>query len=163
MDLSNKHYILTKARDYQAAKENVLKFYKKSMLINYDHIEVHENLSYVATDLEFLPTLEKGVLENNQTISKFIDELKESGIASIDDLLELQQGYHSKLLHIVTHLLDGFISIDSAFYNLVEDSHFLTPSFKEQIVASPSQYWLLRITASFKSSESASLIHVGTT
>jgi hypothetical protein len=64
-------------------------------------------------------------------------------VTGIEDLLALKPGYPSKVLHILTHMLDGFIGIDSAFYNLVEDSHWLSEPLRTTILRNPEGYWLV--------------------
>jgi hypothetical protein len=71
--------------------------------------------------------------------------LKEEGVTSLDQLPHLEQGYVTKVLHTLTHLLDGFIGIDSVFYNLLEDSHQVSGSLAADIQASPTAYWLVPI------------------
>jgi hypothetical protein len=72
-------------------------------------------------------------------------ELQETGLGRAEDLLTLQQGYPSKLLHILTHMLDGFIGIDSVFYNLIEDSHWLSAPLRSTILHKPEHYWLVPV------------------
>jgi hypothetical protein len=71
--------------------------------------------------------------------------LKEEGVTSLDQLPELEQGYVTKILHTLTHLLDGFIGIDSVFYNLVEDSHRVSAGLSDAIRANPADYWLVPV------------------
>jgi hypothetical protein len=63
----------------------------------------------------------------------------------VDQLLTLKQGYATKILHTLTHLLDGFIGIDSAFYNLVEDSHWVSGELAEAIRVAGAEYWLVPV------------------
>ena len=54
------------------------------------------------------------------------------------------------MLHVITHLLDGFFGIDSYFYNLVEDSHWVSEELRATIKTSPSRYWLIAVEADFE-------------
>ena len=67
--------------------------------------------------------------------------------SSLQDLFFIKQGFESKILHTVTHMLDGFIGVDSAFYNLIEDSHWLSPSLRREITSHMHEYWLVRVVA----------------
>jgi len=40
-------------------------------------------------------------------------------------------------------MLDGFIGIDSVFYNLAEDSHWLSAPLRKTIEQHPEHYWLV--------------------
>jgi hypothetical protein len=57
----------------------------------------------------------------------------------------LQQGYVTKVLHTLTHLLDGFIGIDSVFYNLVEDSHWASEGLLKALQDTAGEYWLVPV------------------
>src|SRR4030043_54062 len=70
-----------------------------------------------------------------------------SQINILKDLQELPQGYKSKILHVITHLLDGFFGIDTYFYNLEEDSHWVSEELKEKIKTNPPIFWLLSLEA----------------
>ena len=58
------------------------------------------------------------------------------------------QGYESKVLHIITHLVDGFFGADTVFYNLEEDSHWLSDKLTDKIKEQPEKFWLLKIECS---------------
>ena len=53
----------------------------------------------------------------------------------------------------MAHLLDGFFGIDSQFYNLPEDSHWLGESLRKQIETGPAEFWLVRVAATLESKE----------
>ena len=67
------------------------------------------------------------------------------------DLNDMGQGYKSKILHTLTHFLDGFFGIDTCFYNLEEDSHWLSDGLAAEIKKYPKKFWLLRAKCSSKS------------
>ena len=78
-------------------------------------------------------------------VHNFLDSLKDEGFSTLEDLHGLEQGYASKIFHTIAHLLDGFIGIDSHFYNLEEDSHGISPDLEQKILAAPDNYWILRV------------------
>ncbi|MBS1113124.1 MAG: hypothetical protein H6Q92_887, partial [Nitrospirae bacterium] len=76
-----------------------------------------------------------------------IKELQVEGVMNLDDLNALPQGYKTKMLHVITHFLDGFFGIDTYFYNLVEDSHWVSEEMRRRIAENPSDFWLLSLDA----------------
>lgn len=86
-------------------------------------------------------------------MAELVDELKDAGVAEVQDLTSLPQGYASKILHTAAHLLDGFIGIDSHFYNLADDSHWLSDQQRNKIEAAPASYWLLQVEASSRAGD----------
>ena len=83
----------------------------------------------------------------------FINELTGCGVNRLDDIKNLEQGYKSKTLHTIAHLLDGFFGIDSCFFNLIEDSHWLSAALKDKIMENPGQYWLVEAHPVFEASQ----------
>ncbi|MCD6549031.1 MAG: hypothetical protein J7K10_06135 [Thermodesulfobacterium sp.] len=81
----------------------------------------------------FWEILEYGIEKNKEALLNFLKELKREGFSKIEDILEISQGYLSKVFHIIVHLVDGFFSIDSTFYNLIEDSHSLSKALRKEI------------------------------
>ncbi len=138
---------LVEAENFQSGCEKVSFFLEKSALVNYEQIHFEKEISLPATDDRFLPRMENGMKRNRQTIRSFIDELRTIGYDTLDDLSRMQQGYESKILHIMVHLLDGFIGIDSSFYNLVEDSHQVSNRVFSRIAKKPENFWLMEIKA----------------
>jgi hypothetical protein len=45
--------------------------------------------------------------------------------------------------------LDGFFGIDTYFFNLEEESHWVSVELQKSMEAAPSAYWLLTIEAGF--------------
>jgi hypothetical protein len=88
-----------------------------------------------------------------------IDELIKANIRKTEDLQDVEQGYLSKTLHILSHFLDGFIGIDSYFYNLLDDSHWLPPVTAKAIHRNPHHYWLLHVDCFAATAEEAGLLH----
>ncbi len=67
------------------------------------------------------------------------------GVSLLNDLENMPQGYRTKMLHVITHLLDGFFGIDSYFYNLEEDSHQVSEELKKKMAGELTDYWLLPV------------------
>lgn len=141
------HTILMIGPDAEACKDYVLRFFAKTPLVRYDTVTILENEVFPATDTEFWKRLEQGVVENRKTLNDLLGELREAGTKSFEDLQDLPQGFQSKIIHTVAHLLDGFIGIDSLFYNMVEDSHWVSSQLRQEMRENPTDYWLMRIEA----------------
>ena len=116
-----------------------------NQLITYTEFFVRTEEILSGTDNSFRQTLERGLAANESFARRMLDHLKEEGVTTLDQLLDLRQGYATKILHTLTHLLDGFIGIDSVFYNLVEDSHRVSPGLTEAIRLAPAEYWLVPV------------------
>ena len=91
--------------------------------------------------------LKENLLANRKVVAELLQNLKEEGFADVDDLKGVEKGYVSKIFHTIAHLLDGFIGIDSRFYNLEEDSHGVSRDLKRKIHISPQNYWILSVKA----------------
>ncbi len=141
------HEILAKGSDFEACKKRVLHFFQNYQLVRYFNIDVRENESLPATSSDFGDRLQKAILKNYQILHELIKELQDENVATLEDLEKLPQGYKTKMLHAVTHLLDGFFGADTYFYNLEEDSHWVSEELKKKIISSPTNYWLLAIEA----------------
>lgn len=159
MGMTKTHWLLCAAESFETARDHVLAFFHNSTVLCYDAVEVVESGSSSANDERFWVELEEGITANRRVLRGFLDDLQAEGCREIEDLNSLPMGYVSKVLHIVAHLLDGFIGIDSVCYNMAEDSHWLSAGLREGILLRPEGYWLIRVEASFESAESASLIH----
>ena len=144
------HETLTGGPDFKVCKRKVLHFFQNYQLVRYSHINILEEDSVPASSPVFLDRVEKAILKNRRTVHDLIKELQGEGVITLDDLQELPQGYKSKMLHTVTHFLDGFFGIDTYFYNLEEDSHWVSEELQKKIEASPSGYWLLTLEANME-------------
>lgn len=113
-----RHDIFVSGSDFDACKKKVLHFFEKYQLVRYSHINILEEDSVPSSSPVFWGRLGKAILKNHQIVHDLIKELQGEGIITLDDLQELPQGYKSKMLHTVTHFLDGFFGIDTYFYNL---------------------------------------------
>ncbi len=138
---------LVEAESYPKGCKKVLHFLDETALVKYDSIEFSPDLSCSASNHKFWETVDRGLKKNRQSVIGLIDELQKSGYSQIVELAEMKQGYESKVLHILVHLLDGFIGIDSSFYNLIEDSHQISDSLRLKIEQIPENYQLLQVNA----------------
>lgn len=137
------HWFLVNTNSQEEAKKIVEKFLNKYQLIFYDKIESLSILN--GFDLNFFNILHSGVNKNKEIIEELINELEKEGYKTLKDLADLPQGYLSKILHTVVHLIDGFMGIDSYFYNLIEDSHFVSKNLIFKIKQDPGNYYLVKI------------------
>jgi len=154
------HLILCRGEDFDSASRHVQGFFDKTILLNYDDLQVAAlgQGSWQAVDQGFWAALDQGIADNHGVVADLVEELKETGFQSADDLSAIENGYQSKVLHIIAHLLDGFIGIDTVLYNMQEDSHWISKDLRTTITQNPTDYWLLAIKAGIKSPGSASLI-----
>ena len=159
MGLHKIHKILSDGTDFESVCKRVVGFFEKTMLLQYDTVEVNDTLSFSANDPDFWPEVEKGIAANRSVLNENIKELQSVGCHTVQDIASLPLGYPSKVLHIIAHLADGFVGIDSTFFNLQEDSHWLSDSLAQKIKDNPQGYWLLHVEAGFSSPGEASLIH----
>jgi hypothetical protein len=149
-DLGKSHYLhefLVKGEDLAFSKKKVLQFFERYQLVRYSHISIVENTSLPATSPDFEERLNKAILKNRQIVNNLMEELGKEGISTLHDLSEMPQGFRTKMLHVITHFLDGFFGIDTYFYNLEEDSHWVSEKARRLIREPPYNYWLLSIEA----------------
>jgi hypothetical protein len=147
MELSIFHDFLVRSSDFSSAKSQVSKFLQDTTLIRYGSVEIDQNKSCSAENKVFWQKLDQGVAENKKIVENLIDELELCDYSTLQDLFFVKQGFESKILHTITHMLDGFIGVDSVFYSLIEDSHWLSPSLREEVISDPKQYWLVHVIA----------------
>ena len=158
MELLARHVVLTEGESFEACRTHVMNFFESTSLVRYDNIVLYDQLSGSAP--EFAEALDNGLDKNRQTLKKFIDELGATGFKERSDLMDLSQGYHSKILHIIAHFQDGFIGIDSDFYNLVEDSHWLSDETRVQIDKEADRFKLLFLKCYSLTPREAALLHM---
>ena len=151
--------VLTEGESPAACKTQVMNFFERTTLVRYDNIVIDDKF-LSATDPRFNEELDLGLKRNRQTLRKFIDELGTAGFETRSDLMALTQGYQSKILHIIAHFLDGFVGIDSIFYHLVDDSHWLTEDTREQIDQEPERFNLLYLKCYSLTPKEAALLHM---
>ncbi len=141
------HEILSKGSDFEACKKGVLDFFRNYQLVRYSHIAVIEKECLSASNSGFSERLEKSVQKNRAILHELIAEFEMEDIFTLNDLEHLPQGYKTKMLHVITHLLDGFFGIDTYFYNLVEDSHWVSDELLKTMKSIPSHYWIISVEA----------------
>jgi hypothetical protein len=141
------HEILTKGPDFEFSQKRVLRFFQKYHLVSYSHVYVIDSESLPASSHDFEGRLQKALLINRQLLHNLLNELQSEGYTTIQDLQTMPQGHRTKIFHVITHLLDGFFGLDTHFYNLEEDSHWVSEALWDKIKANPSQYWLLSVKA----------------
>lgn len=152
------HIVLVSAENFESAESQVEDFFDNTMLVRYDRIEILKEKSFQATAPPFAEALQEALDINRKTLDKFIGEFEKTGFTTSKDFSSVECGYPSKLLHIITHFLDGFISIDSNFFNLVDDSHWLTEETSKEIDKRPENYWLIQLNCFSETPDKVSLV-----
>jgi hypothetical protein len=145
------HTILAMEPDLEKSSAHVLRFLDRTPLVQYDAVRVVVAQSCSGADPRFWPSLKQGLTANREVLAKLTGELQAAGTREFSDLLAMPQGFQSKIFHTMAHLLDGFFGIDSQFYNLPEDSHWLGESLRKQIETGPAEFWLVRVKATLES------------
>ncbi len=145
---------------FDHCSEQVHKFFDLTSLVIYDCVETIESKSFSGLDVVFFDQIVKAEAFNRQTVQDLINELLKAKIRKTEDFRDLEQGYLSKTLHILSHFLDGFIGIDSYFYNLIDDSHWLPSETAELIHNDPKRYWLLHLDCFATTAEEACRLHL---
>jgi len=159
-NLEISHDILLAGADFESCRKRVARFFDRTMLIRYDEVLVLENESICGTGKEFSTRLQEGLEANHQAIGELLENLKDEGFTTLEDLQGVEKGYVSKIFHTIAHLLDGFIGIDSRFYNLVEDSHDISRDLQQNILAAPQNYWIIKVKGRIASAKSEDPFHV---
>jgi len=147
MILNIEHDILVSGPDLETCEHHARLYFAKSQLVHYDSMELDQENSMNAVDPRFKDLVDKGIGANRRVLTELLVKLQNEGYATLQDVLSLPQGYQSKLLHTMSHLLDGFFGIDSKLYDIDEMSHWLTESRREELTKSPQTCWLLRVKA----------------
>ena len=158
MELLASHVVLAEGNNEENCRKQVLQFFDKTSLVGYDKIDIAHR-SVAAFESEFSSELGKAIEQNKRTLKRFVDELGTTGFDHRSDLLQVEQGYNSKILHIIAHFLDGFVGIDSAFYNLVDDSHWLSEETEKKISKYPDRFRLMFLKCYSLTPKRASLLH----
>lgn len=153
MKLEVTHKILAMEPDLEKSSGHVLRFLDHTTLVQYDAVRVVEAESCSGSDPRFWPWLEQGLADNRKVLTQLTGELRAAGTKEFSDLLAMPQGFQSKIFHTMAHLLDGFFGIDSQFYSLPEDSHWLGDSLRKEIEANPEDFWLITVKATLESLE----------
>lgn len=141
------HKVLSSGPDFESCARKVLSFFQAYQLVRYSQINILKEDSLPASHPEFWNKIGKAVLENHLVLKQLIKELGDEGVTNLKDLEELPQGYKSTMLHTVTHFFDGFFGVDTYFYNLEEDSHWVSEELTEKMHAYPDHFWILALEA----------------
>lgn len=155
-----RHIVLAAGKNEQQCRQQVLNFFDQTSLVRYDQIVVDDSSHLSGNDKEFSVVLERALDRNRQILAQLVEELGAAGFDKRSDLPKLSQGYTSKVLHIIAHFLDGFIGIDTAFYNLVNDSHWLPQETAARILDEPGRFWLFPLDCYSVSPREATLLHM---
>ena len=148
MNLKATHSLLVKGDDLESCRQRVLHFFSSNILARYDKVVINDSKSFQASDESFWKMVRQGNEDNQLAVAGLIRELQDAGLNTLNELNDMEQGYKSKLLHTLTHLLDGFFGIDTCFYNLDEDSHWLGDELAKTIKEQPEKFWLLQAECS---------------
>lgn len=158
MNQISQHKMLLAGDSFDHCSVQVHKFFDLTSLVIYDCIEAIESKSFSALDAAFFDHILKAESQNHLAVQDLIEELVKANILKTMDFKNIEQGYLSKTLHILSHFLDGFIGIDSYFYNLIDDSHWLPQATAKAIQKDPNHYWLLHIDCFATTAEEAGLL-----
>ena len=157
MDLNATHTMLVKGENLESCRKRVVHFFNSNILARYDEVNIPADGSCSAKTDTFWETIRQGIECNRAMVAGLVSDLQKAGCKTLTDLETMDQGYESKTLHTLTHMLDGFFGIDTCFYNLEEDSHWLSDELAAMIREYPGDYWLLRAECSSES-ESADFL-----
>ncbi|TKB28012.1 hypothetical protein FCL47_00520 [Desulfopila sp. IMCC35006] len=158
MNQISQHNMLLVGDSFDHCREQVHKFFDLTSLVVYDCIEAVKAQSFSSLDADFLDRILAAEEHNRRVVRKLINELVQAKIERTEDFLNIEQGYLSKTLHIMTHFLDGFIGVDSYFYNLIDDSHWLPPATARAIRENSHHYWLLHVNCFATTAEEAGFL-----
>lgn len=158
MNLEATHLLLIRAADDETCRERALAFFARNLLVKYDAVQVDGARSFRADHQDFWETIEGGIRSNHQALGDLLRELADAGFAKLTDLARMEQGYQSKTLHTITHLLDGFFGIDTCFYNLEEDSHWLSERLAATIRQQPRDFRVVTMACSSRAATSGDLL-----
>jgi len=147
MILLIEHNLLVSGPDMRTCSRHVLSFFDKSQLVHYDSVEIDPEHSARGSDPRFEELLNKAINTNKEILEELLAKIKDEGCSELDDILNLPQGFQSKMLHTISHLLDGFFGVDSRFFDIDEISHWITENRQNEMNTNPEQCWLIRVKA----------------
>jgi hypothetical protein len=142
---SYNYQILVRGPGFEPCKKKVLSFFEKYQLVRFSVMTLDERVSISAEHPSFQERLQEAIVANRSILKSLIGELQAEKLTTLNDLNALPQGYKTKLLHVVTHFLDGFFGVDTHFYNLIEDSHWVSEGVQDSIRKAPADYWLVSL------------------
>lgn len=141
------HLFLAQAGSAEEACRHVERYLTDNPLLSYNTLQVLAEEASPADTEGFWDSMEEGLQANRSFAHRMVDHLEKEGVHNLRQLVGMEQGYATKVLHTLTHLLDGFIGIDSVLYNLIDDSHEVGPQLRRAMQDDPSRYWLVRVRA----------------
>lgn len=141
------HLFLAQAGTAEEACRHVERYLTGNPLLSYDTLQVLPEEANRGDEEAFWDTMDEGLLANRSFAHRMVGHLEKEGVQNLRQLAELRQGYATKVLHTLVHLLDGFIGIDSVLYNLIDDSHDVDHQLRRTMRDNPSRYWLVRVRA----------------
>jgi hypothetical protein len=153
------HKVLVHGETFEHSLNHVNRYFDSTTLVVYDRIEPRHEQSLSALDASFFKELRAAEAKNRATLEGLLDNLRENGIVTMEDVGTMEQGYVSKIFHILSHFVDGFIGIDSYFYNLLDDSHWLPGNTAVSIEQSPESFWLIHLDCYAEIPGEAGLLH----
>lgn len=156
----SQHKLLVAGESFEHCTRQVHKFFDLTSLVIYDCIEARPEASCSGLDSGFSARIEQAVNHNRRLVREFTADLEKAGVHTAVDLPTVEQGFVSKTLHILAHFLDGFIGIDSHFYNLTDDSHWVPASTAAAIAENPGHYWLIHIDCYSATPEEAGILRL---
>lgn len=159
MQIIARHEMLVAGDSLEHCRKQVADFFARTQLVRYDRITIDDRGAKPGSHQDFSRCVSEAIQKNRSILKGLAEDLKDAGVQTTTDLLTLSQGYPSKVLHILTHFLDGFIGIDSVFYSLIDDSHWLPEQTQQAISTAPDGYWLIPVDCFSDTPEKASLIH----
>lgn len=145
-DFINSHLFLVEGGAFEECSKKVAHFFDKNELVKYDSVEILAHDSFSGNSAVFWAKLDDGLAGNVQQIKKLLNELKDEGYGELEKWHSLPQGYTSKIVHTLSHLLDGFFGVDSVFYNLIDESHQVIELLREKIEKNTDNYWLVKVS-----------------
>jgi hypothetical protein len=154
------HLMLVTGESHKSCRKQVKNYFARTELVRYDRIEIDDKACLAGSHQNFARCLDEAIAKNKNILEGLIKDLENTGVKTTGDLLKLKQGYPSKVLHIATHFLDGFIGIDSSFYNLIDDSHWLPERTRQAIAEAPDDFWLIQVDGFSETPEKAALIRM---
>ncbi len=141
------HLFLVGAQDQKSAVSRVKNFLSRYQLVAYEKVEILPEV-YQPDTPTFWERLKEGIARNRAFLEEGLKTLYNEGFKKVLELKDLPQGYLSKELHVVVHFLDGFFGVDSSFYNLEEDSHWVSRHLQQTLRNNPKEFWLIKVRAS---------------
>ncbi len=145
------HEFLVKANSLEEGDARVRRFLDLYELVSYDQVGLLTERCCAGWERDFISRVEQAVAANRSVVERLAGELRELGRETVADLTALDQGFESKILHTLTHMIDGFFGVDSAFFNLVEDSHWVSHAMMEELKVRGEDYWLVAVEGRYSS------------